>query len=84
LGSGVLNLLSVINPSLLVRRLLLREFFPLEFLAVSRFLTLLIGFALAIVFDVASYGCQGWRWGPKAGSRHAQVRRPSMPGCSPT
>jgi phosphatidylglycerol lysyltransferase len=48
LGSGVLNLLSVIGPSLIERRLLLREIFPLEFLAVSRFLTLLTGFALVI------------------------------------
>lgn len=48
LGSGILNLLSVMGPSLIERRLLLREIFPLEFLAVSRFLTLLTGFALVI------------------------------------
>jgi len=48
LGSGVLNLLSVIGPSLPHRRALLRQLFPLEFLQLSRFLTLLIGFALVI------------------------------------
>ena len=48
LGSGLLNLYSVIGPSLPGRHRLLREFFPLEFLHLSRFLTLLIGFALVI------------------------------------
>ncbi len=48
LGSGVLNLYSVIGPSLPERRVILREFFPLEFLHLSRFLTVLIGFALVI------------------------------------
>ena len=47
-GSGVLNLYSVMGPALPERRALLREFFPLEFLQLSRFLTLLIGFALVI------------------------------------
>lgn len=49
LGSGLLNLLSVIGPSLRERRALLREIFPLEFLHISRFLTLLIGFGLLIL-----------------------------------
>lgn len=49
LGSGLLNLLSVIGPSLRERRALLREVFPLEFLHISRFLTLLIGFGLLIL-----------------------------------
>ena len=48
LGSGVLNLLSVVGPSLPERRAFLRQLFPLEFLHISRFLTLLIGFALVI------------------------------------
>lgn len=48
LGSGLINLLSVINPSLPERTELLRDLFPLEFLHISRFLTLLIGFALVI------------------------------------
>lgn len=48
LGSGLVNLYSVIGPSLTERRTLLREIFPLEFLHLSRFLTLLIGFALVI------------------------------------
>jgi len=48
LGSGLVNLFSVIGPSLPQRRRLLEEIFPLEFLHLSRFLTLLIGFALVI------------------------------------
>jgi phosphatidylglycerol lysyltransferase len=48
LGCGVVNLYSVIGPSLPERSRLLREFFPLEFLHLSRFLTLLIGLALVI------------------------------------
>lgn len=48
LGSGVLNLYSVIGPSLPERKALLEEIFPLEFLHLSRFLTVLIGFALVI------------------------------------
>jgi phosphatidylglycerol lysyltransferase len=48
LGSGLVNLISVIGPALPERRALLREFFPLEFLRISRSLTLLIGFALII------------------------------------
>ncbi len=48
LGSGLVNLYSVMGPSLSERRHLLREVFPLEFLQLSRFLTLVIGFALVI------------------------------------
>ncbi len=48
LGSGVINLYSVIGPSLPERRAILLEIFPLEFLHLSRFLTVLIGFALVI------------------------------------
>lgn len=48
LGSGLVNLHSVIGPSLPERREILREVFPLEFLHLSRFLTLLIGFVLVI------------------------------------
>jgi phosphatidylglycerol lysyltransferase len=48
LGSGMLNLYSVMGPPSPHRRALLREVFPLEFLRLSRFLTLLIGFALVI------------------------------------
>lgn len=48
LGSGILNLYSVIGPSLPERKAILEEFFPLEFLHLSRFLTVLIGFALVI------------------------------------
>jgi phosphatidylglycerol lysyltransferase len=49
LGSGVVNVLSVINPSLPERRIALQSIFPLEFLHVSRFLTLLTGFALVVL-----------------------------------
>jgi phosphatidylglycerol lysyltransferase len=48
LGSGVVNLLSVINPSLPGRMEILRGLFPLEFIHWSRSLTLLIGFALVV------------------------------------
>lgn len=48
LGSGLVNLYSVIGPSLPERSAVLREVFPLEFLHLSRFLTLLIGFALVV------------------------------------
>ncbi len=48
LGSGVLNLYSVIGPSLPERTAILIRIFPLEFLHLSRFLTVLIGFALII------------------------------------
>jgi phosphatidylglycerol lysyltransferase len=48
LGSGLINIRSVIGPAAPGRHSLLREFFPLEFLLHSRSLTLLIGFALVI------------------------------------
>ena len=48
LGSGVVNLYSLIGPDLPNRVQILREFFPLEFLHLSRFLTFLVGFALII------------------------------------
>ncbi|MCE5251046.1 phosphatidylglycerol lysyltransferase domain-containing protein [bacterium] len=48
LGSGLVNLNSVIGPGLPERMALLRNVFPLEFLNLSRFLTVLIGFALVI------------------------------------
>jgi len=48
LGSGLVNLFSLIGPGLPERTALLREIFPFEFLHLSRFLTLLIGFALVI------------------------------------
>ena len=48
MGSGLVNLYSVIGPSLPERRAILRELFPLEFLHLSRFVTLLIGFALVV------------------------------------
>lgn len=48
LGSGALNLSSVIGRDLPERWAVLREVFPLEFLHLSRFLTLLIGFGLVI------------------------------------
>lgn len=46
LGSGLINLYSLIGPSLPERVHWLRGVFPLDFLHVSRFLTLLAGFAL--------------------------------------
>ena len=48
LGSGLVNLYSVIGPSLPERIHWLREAFPLDFMNLSRFLTLLIGFALVV------------------------------------
>lgn len=47
LGSGVIDLFSVVNPDP-ERTRLLREIFPLALVHLSRFLTLLIGFALVI------------------------------------
>jgi phosphatidylglycerol lysyltransferase len=47
-GSGILNLFSVMNPALPERREILQEIFPIVFLHLSRFLTLLVGFALII------------------------------------
>ncbi|HWR54795.1 MAG TPA: phosphatidylglycerol lysyltransferase domain-containing protein [Bryobacteraceae bacterium] len=49
LGSGLLNLESVIGPALPERYRLVRETFPLEFIRASRFITLVTGFALVIV-----------------------------------
>ncbi|MEJ7708385.1 MAG: hypothetical protein WKF84_00615 [Pyrinomonadaceae bacterium] len=48
LGSGLVNIYSVIGDSLPQRSAVLREFFPLEFLQLSRSLVLVIGFALVI------------------------------------
>jgi phosphatidylglycerol lysyltransferase len=49
LGSGIINLNSVIGtPGDPERIALLRDIFPLEFIHISRFLTLLIDFALII------------------------------------
>jgi len=48
LGSGLLNIYSVINNSLPERTSLLLEFVPFDFLQLSRTLTLVIGFALVV------------------------------------
>ena len=48
LASGLLNLYSLIQPSLSSRLALLYQIFPLEFVQLSRFLTLVLGFALVI------------------------------------
>jgi len=48
LGSGIVNIISAAGKSLPERHALLREFFPLEFLHLSRFLALLVGFALVV------------------------------------
>ncbi len=48
LGSGIVNLYSVATRSLPERAAILREIFPLGFIHLSRFFTLLIGFALVI------------------------------------
>lgn len=47
-GSGIINIYSVIGPALPHRMRALRALFPLEFIHVARFVTLLIGFALVI------------------------------------
>jgi phosphatidylglycerol lysyltransferase len=47
-GSGLVNFISVISPSLPERREILREIFPIIFLHFSRFITLLAGFALIV------------------------------------
>jgi lysylphosphatidylglycerol synthetase-like protein (DUF2156 family) len=49
LGSGLLNVYSVIGPSLPERHAILRTVFPLEFVHLSRFATLLLGFTLVIL-----------------------------------
>ena len=46
LGSGLVNLFSVLSPALPERAAILHEIFPLVFIHLSRFLTLLTGFAL--------------------------------------
>jgi len=48
LGSGFLNLFSLIGPGLPNRLNALNEIFPMAFLHVSRFLTLIIGFTLVV------------------------------------
>jgi phosphatidylglycerol lysyltransferase len=48
LGSGLVNIVSAAGRSLPGRLTTLREVFPLEFVSISRFLSLLIGFALAV------------------------------------
>jgi phosphatidylglycerol lysyltransferase len=48
LGSGLLNLFSLIGPGLPNRLRALHEFFPMAFLHISRFLTLIIGFTLVV------------------------------------
>ncbi|MDD4857230.1 MAG: hypothetical protein PHD74_03890, partial [Candidatus Krumholzibacteria bacterium] len=45
-GSGITNVYSVIGPALPHRMQSLLSLFPLEFIHVARFVTLLIGFAL--------------------------------------
>ncbi len=48
LGSGIVTIISAAGRSLPGRILILSDVFPLEFLHISRFLSLLIGFALAV------------------------------------
>jgi phosphatidylglycerol lysyltransferase len=48
LGSGIANTFSVIGPGLPRRMAVLHRFFPIEFTHLSRFATLLIGFALTV------------------------------------
>jgi phosphatidylglycerol lysyltransferase len=47
--SGIVNLLSLISPALPERNAILREMFPLVFIHLSRFFSLLIGFTLIIL-----------------------------------
>jgi phosphatidylglycerol lysyltransferase len=47
-GSGVVNIISAANRTIPARMSALREVFPLGFLHVSRFVSLLLGFALAV------------------------------------
>lgn len=49
LGSGLVNLVSVLGHHSWLRHTLLQDIFPLEFLQLSRFLSLLIGFALVVL-----------------------------------
>jgi phosphatidylglycerol lysyltransferase len=48
LGSGIVNIYSVIGPAVPHRLHALRALFPLEFIHVARFITLLTGFALVV------------------------------------
>lgn len=48
LGSGIVNLISLIGPSLANRVEVLKEIFPLEFLHLSKLIILIIGFVLII------------------------------------
>jgi phosphatidylglycerol lysyltransferase len=48
LGSGLINILSVLGRKFREHHSLLQDVFPLEFLHISRFLALLIGFALVV------------------------------------
>ncbi|MEN6559498.1 MAG: phosphatidylglycerol lysyltransferase domain-containing protein [Acidobacteriota bacterium] len=48
LGSGVVNIVSAAGKSLPARVAVLKDVFPLEFLHVARFLSLLIGISLAV------------------------------------
>ncbi len=49
LGSGLLNIYSVMGRNLPERNRILRDIFPLEFLHLTRSLTLVIGFALVVI-----------------------------------
>jgi phosphatidylglycerol lysyltransferase len=49
LGSGLINLCSVAGRALPERAAILREIFPLVFIHLSRFVTMLIGFALIVL-----------------------------------
>lgn len=48
LGNGVLNLYSLVHPALPARLAPLYRLLPIEFVALSRFMTLVVGFALII------------------------------------
>jgi phosphatidylglycerol lysyltransferase len=48
LGSGIINLLSVTFPALPENRKILEDIFPIVFLHLSRFISLLIGFSLIV------------------------------------
>ena len=48
LGSGLINIFSVIGPALPERAVIIHGIFPLEFVHLSRFLSLLTGFALGV------------------------------------
>jgi phosphatidylglycerol lysyltransferase len=47
-GSGIVNLVSLMTPALPHRAAILHSIFPLEFLAISRVATLVLGFALIL------------------------------------